>query len=311
MRRSRERLAKLLCALALGACGDDAPLGGGGSTSSEAGGEGAGTGGGVIEPTCEPDKIGCLSYDDCCPGEDCLDLGSGVCGGQCDPRAACASRLDCCTSQFCVEGRCSDACAEYGDGCAYDPDCCEGSCQEGTCVNSDADNGEPCSTNADCSGGECTEGGWCTIETCSTDAECGSYNSLGMRLRCLAGQCAPLCNAHAACEPFALPGCAPYPDGNGGYESICSGKSAGPSQDIGDFCTFDAQCMSDWCVGWCMDDCVNDDECGVNEDGTVVYCVEEQGNRCFVSCTTDADCALYGRGFTCQPTGAGTDICFG
>lgn len=290
--------------LLLGGC-DTHEDSGGGATGGTAGGWGGGGGGGA-EISCEPNGQ-CSSYLDCCPGEDCLF--ESQCAGSCDPTAACSSRFECCHGQFCVDGRCDDLCGLGGSTCDADADCCGGACEQGLCVEPSADTGDPCSSDAECFEGECVGAGWCSPASCNSDSDCGFVNSQGMETACVAGQCAPLCFAHAECANYKHHACVPYPD-DGGYASICLGDSTTAHQDVGDFCSFDAQCTTGDCVGWCIDGCSTNQDCGINEDGNLVFCVgTNSGNKCFPSCDTNADCAMYGSSYSCQYVGSGVSVC--
>ncbi|HEX8954480.1 MAG TPA: hypothetical protein VF945_21645 [Polyangia bacterium] len=84
--------------------------------------------------------------------------------------------------------------------------------------------------------------------------------------------------------------------------TACGPHVGAAGTDVGAACTSNAQCASvclqnngNWPGGMCTILCNSDVQC---PKGSV--CVSSNGGVCAVSCTQPADCAGFGRGFTCD-----------
>lgn len=78
---------------------------------------------------------------------------------------------------------------------------------------------------------------------------------------------------------------------------------------VGDPCAANAECASGSCNGWCQASCgAGNSSCSstpsrpANSQGEPNWCVFTQANTysCFPGCVVDADCTVYGTGYTCQ-----------
>lgn len=156
--------------------------------------------------------------------------------------------------------------------------------------------------------GQCGQAQCCAkASACMGDADCSALLA-----------CVVKCSGTSSC----IDGCVSKYDGGlallDAYltctESKCAGKCGETKRGIGDKCTADAQCKSATCTnpggnGWCSQGCRTNSDClgthGTgNEFGGLNYCVPtDDGNMCFPSCTTNADCAKYDSAMTCKVAG--------
>ena len=94
--------------------------------------------------------------------------GTNTCANDGD---GCSQDSDCCSSS-CTNGACggtNNTCANDGDSCSQDSDCCSSSCTNGTCGNGMcANDGDACSQDSDCCSSTCTNG------TCGSGSTCGN-----------------------------------------------------------------------------------------------------------------------------------------
>jgi hypothetical protein len=151
-------------------------------------------------------------------------------------QSACSDTQPCCTGTLCQSGSC---CADQGQGCTQDSDCCGGSCTNGICqtlcaIGNSCGEAELC-----CTGQRCFRGGCCIddFQTCTQDADCCSGS-------CVGGACTQGCND-------AFDGC-----GTPGSRPCCSGLSCSLNntccRDPGQACTFTNECCTGVCTnGFC------------------------------------------------------------
>jgi hypothetical protein len=269
---------------------------------------------------CRSAGQACTVSGDCCNS---LVCSSGTCqtGTVRGLGQACITSTDCSSGLECRGGLCAtpSTCRAAGGACAVAADCC-GSlvCTGSTCSVADMRKpiGAPCTDSSQClssycliyqgySNGACSAG--CTMSTTCAALANGYWclpNSSGP-------YCVPACSTSASCRALVSTwSCNNTFTVEGTVIPVCA---LWPPRPIGNQCFDNNQCTSQNCNGsWCTAPCANDAACGQN-----AWCVlnNNQAYNCFPSCTSNADCVIYGQNVTCKPTttrdGTSTNICSG
>ena len=252
--------------------------------------------------TCEP-GLSCTSGGDCvclpnCAGKDCGSDGCGGACGQCQPGDVCAPDGQCidqcqpqCMTPFGMPAECgSDGC---GGVCGYCPDGM--ACQGGICTGGDDCGGisyEGCcegNTMLYCEGGQLVE------VNCADNPLCGWSQQNNWYDCGTSGQSDPSGQFPMSCD---------------GCESNCS-DVPGPAKECGadgcggvcGFCAAGEQCISGYCYGGCIPECLGK-QCGA--DGCGDACGScPPGTFCNTSWQCEALCSPACAGKDCGPDGCG------
>jgi hypothetical protein len=195
----------------------------GGSSSANGGSSNGGSGGSAATCSLTFSGASCES----CFAANCVD----PCAS-CEGDSACGAALSCITG--CSSSSCADDClsglptesqglfsALLGDpnGCLYSS--CRSECTTAS------PNGDPCVVDDDCQSGTCA--GWCTIDGCASNVQCG-IDTAGELVWCSAAtggsyQCFPGCSSDADCEAYSCgssaPTCVNGTSINGSSDTIC------------------------------------------------------------------------------------------
>lgn len=187
-------------------------------------------------------------------------------------------------------------CRTDGQACAETADCCdELACFDGAC-------GVPvlaCPDEAPVDCGAALPGQCCPMDApfcCARDSSCYARASDCTGLSC-SGALKNCATSASCCSGLA---CARF------------GRTCNVAKNLvtGDACTASTQCASRWCNAYCTRRCTKTSECGSANN-----CLESaNGLLCIPFCSTNADCAVFGPGITCQkaldPNGLSLSGCF-
>jgi hypothetical protein len=188
--------------------------------------------------------------------------------------------------QACAPYRCSDgACISR---CASDADCVNGQiCQDGSC--GPKPNGQPCAAGSECISNFCVDGVCCAEACGGACRSCALASSMG--------KCTPMPDGSVdprhVCVDEGAPSC--------GTDGKCDGAAGCRKYEVGTICRPET-CQSN--VYTPPGACSATGAC-VAPDATACAPFACNGARCFVACTTDANCVP---GKVCQENSCGLKI---
>ncbi|MBN2495874.1 MAG: hypothetical protein JXR96_14885 [Deltaproteobacteria bacterium] len=223
----------------------------------------------------------CSTSDDCCASQICI---GGVCTdptpcpsgchSECEPGQSCNRTTHVCESQP-ISGSCYDDCDCYAHQ----------TCREGVCVSD-------CTSDADCAGGKVCQDGACVPAACSSREDCAGEECLV----CRDGQCLPPlevcmgdqdccvgkhCN-FGACVPDSQP-CESDEDCTNPDLPVClDGKCAAAGTE----CRVDGDCLADQV---CQNGVCVTTGCAATGCGAGQYCDQASG-ECKPGCGSNDDC---------------------
>ena len=153
-------------------------------------------------------------------------------------------------------------------------------------------------------GGMCIEpGGTCTVSS----GCCQTSSGTPMGAVCITDD--NVCHAKCASGTQCVSGCCASVTGQS-YGVCADAATYCPAlKGVGDPCAADSECASGSCNDWCQATCASGNStCSsttsrlLNSRGEPNWCVFTQASTysCFPGCVTNADCTVYGTGYTCQ-----------
>ena len=206
-----------------------------------------------------------------CAEAECITDRISLAAGRCDGEGACVQETEVdCAPYYC------DSSPEGGDclaSCTTNSDCVPGAfCQVGFCVRHD---GAECRRDSECMSGFCADGLCCDSPCAGICERCDSPIA--------PGECRPV---PAGEDPDN--DCPAEPVQSCGRTGVCSGEGTCELHPAGAKCE-EARCEADTAYGQAF--CDGAGECVIESvtDCAPYRCDEEDG-RCFVFCSTDAEC---------------------